>query len=207
MPWLAATIRIPSLKPDLDAALEGLVQLNLALMRQHAKDGNPVPPLGCAGVHWQPDSERGKPAETWDSIDVVRKRGYGDCEDLASWLAAEYRYKRHIFAKAVVRPSRTPGVAWHCVVDLPGGQTLDPSAKLGMYAYHDARIAGGTPAQCAAAAAADVAKRRECGPGTKVASAGGPEVGRDLARALRAVDKRVSAWATRIEQPRTPKRG
>lgn len=203
MPYLAATIQIPSNRTDLDAALEGLVRLNVALMHQHAAEGKPVPALGLAGVHWRPDSERGQPAETWDSLDVVRRRGYGDCEDLAAWLAAEYRYKRNIMAKAVVQRSRTPGVSWHCVVHLPGGQVLDPSAKMGMHAYHDCKARGGTAEQCGQASAADVAHRSEHGPrSTTTAPA---TVGADLVRSLRAVNRRMAAWATRLESKQKAK--
>lgn len=138
MPQLRAILTVPSNKRDLDAALEGLVRINVALLQQYAQAGRPVPPLLRAGVHWQPDELRGKPAETWDNLDVVRRRGYGDCEDLASWAAAELRFTKGIAARAIVRPSSTPGVAWHCIVELPNGQTIDPSLKLGMREYRAA---------------------------------------------------------------------
>jgi len=176
MPFLAATIRIPSTAPDLAAALEGLVRLNQAEIRQAKASGRPIPPLYRAGVHWQPDrAPGGKPAETWDSIEIVRARGYGDCEDLASWRAAELR-ENGIAARAIVRRSHTPGVAWHCVTLWPNGQMEDPSAKLGMHEMQ-ARIRaakGGQP------------------PGAAV-------VGADLARFLRTANARVAAWAAKVE--------
>lgn len=127
MPYVAAKIAIDSNKPSLDAALEGLVRMNQQQIRVAAREGRPVPSVYRAGVHWQRDH-----GETWDTIQIVRQRGYGDCEDLASWRAAELR-ERGIPAHAVVRRSNTPGVAWHAVVQWPNGQIEDPSAKLGMY--------------------------------------------------------------------------
>ena len=126
MATVSATLRVNSDKASIDAALEGLTRLNMVQLRAHGAQGRPVPPLMRAGVRWRRDK-----GETWDTIDIVRQRGYGDCEDLAAWLAAELRLKG-IAAKAVVKRSRTPGVAWHAVVQLPSGAISDPSARLGM---------------------------------------------------------------------------
>ena len=121
MPYVAATIRMDSNAPAINAALEGLVQLNLSQMRS-----GKIPPLYRSGIRYRRDK-----GETWDSAQVCLRRGYGDCEDLAAYRAAELRCQG-IPARAVVRRSRTPGVAWHCVVCLPGGKYEDPSRRLGM---------------------------------------------------------------------------
>lgn len=177
MPYLAATIRVPSNVRGLNAALEGLVRLNQAIIRDAKAVGRPIPPLYRAGVHWQPDrAPGGKPAETWDDIAIVRARGFGDCEDLASWRAAELR-ESGIAARSIVRRSHTPGVAWHCVTQWPNGQIEDPSAKLGMHEYQ--------------------AKMRAAQGKAPPASA---VVGADLARFLRSVNARVNAWAVKVER-------
>jgi hypothetical protein len=121
MSYVAATMRIESRKPEIDAALEGLVCLNMAQMRN-----GKCPPLYRSGVRYRRDK-----GETWDSCRVVLKRGYGDCEDLAAYRAAELR-TQGIPARAIVQRSHTPGVAWHCVVRYPDGRIEDPSRKLGM---------------------------------------------------------------------------
>lgn len=177
---LAATIRVPSNKPDLDAALEGLVNLNVALMRSAEAKGRPIPPLYKAGVHWQPDGAKGKPAETWDTLAIVMRRGYGDCEDLAAWRAAELRFCRGIRARAVVRKSRTPGVAWHCIVQLPDGTLEDPSIKLGMYE-----------------------KQRELAGLPPLPKSG--QVGANLAKSLLALHRRVTAWTARRQAAPKPR--
>lgn len=187
MPIVRARIAIPSNKADLDGALEGLVRLNIALMRQAADAGRPVPLLFKSGVHWQPDRERGKPTETWDSCDVCIARGYGDCEDLASWRAAELRYRANVAARAVVRPSRSPGVAWHCIVELPNGKFEDPSVKCGMYEMQRKLAAR------RGVVGADVA------PGLVYVDAAGADIGADLARALTTTAARLTRWAQRIE--------
>jgi hypothetical protein len=136
VPVVAARIAVQSNKPSLDAALEGLVRLNLTMFRVAAQQGRPVPSVYKAGIHWQRDK-----GETWDTADIVRRRGYGDCEDLAAWRAAELRMQG-IPAAAVVRASNSPNVAWHAIVALPGGKFEDPSAKLGMYDPRYRNLAG-----------------------------------------------------------------
>lgn len=120
---VAATIEVPSNEAAINAALEGLVGLNVVILRQGR---GRIPSVYKAGVRWKRDV-----GETWDTVDKVLERGYGDCEDLAAWRAAELRLQG-VKARAIVRPSRTQGVAWHAVVLLPSGQVEDPSRKLGM---------------------------------------------------------------------------
>ncbi len=131
MPIVAARIAVPSNKPALDAALSGLVRLNKVIIAQRAASGRPLaPPSKNSAVKWRPDM-----GETWDTWDVVTARGYGDCEDLAAATAA-YLQLQGVDAQAIVKPSNSPGVAWHAVVQLPDGRIVDPSAQMGMYEYH-----------------------------------------------------------------------
>lgn len=133
MPVVAARIAVPSNKPALDAALAGLVRLNMVIIEQRAASGRPLaPPSKTSAVRWRPDK-----GETWDTWDVVTARGYGDCEDLAAATAAYLRLQG-VQANAVVQHSNSPGVAWHAVVQMPDGRIVDPSAQMGMYEYHAA---------------------------------------------------------------------
>lgn len=66
--------------------------------------------------------------EQWSAPSVVLRRGWGDCEDLAAWLAGSLRAKRGIPARAVVVPR---GRGYHVVVRA-GELTLDPSRERGM---------------------------------------------------------------------------
>lgn len=69
--------------------------------------------------------------EHWQTPAVTMRLGFGDCEDLAAWRAAELVVSgRDARALAVVRRVR-PGLM-HCVVVRGGGQIEDPSKRLGM---------------------------------------------------------------------------
>lgn len=201
MPIVAAKFAVPSDQAALSAALEGLVKLNCVLIAQGEKQGRPTPNIFDAGkrglVHWQPDEYKGQPAETWDCIPIVLKRGYGDCEDLAAWHAAWLRYYKGIEAKAIVRPSLTPGVAWHCVVFVPGDDTrqqaiVDPSAQLGMGQWHKTH-----PGRKLAPAGHDLLSMGRRRP----ASAVGADnlIGAELAAALKAAAGRLQNWAAKVE--------
>lgn len=86
----------------------------------------PLPPLLRSGVRYRRE-RRG--AEDWLLPADVHRLGYGDCEDLAVWLAAELQRKG---VKARFDVKRTGPKKWHAIVRLPSGRVLDPSAYLGM---------------------------------------------------------------------------
>lgn len=85
----------------------------------------PLPPLYRSGVRYR--QERG--TEDWNTAPVVLKRGYGDCEDLAAWRAAELRVMG-IPAHGIVK--RTGPKMFHALVLWPDGRVEDPSKILGM---------------------------------------------------------------------------
>lgn len=68
--------------------------------------------------------------ERFLSPSQVLRAGFGDCDDLAPWRAAELRVQGDTTAKAEAIPS--PGVGWHVIVTRGDGRTEDPSRKLGM---------------------------------------------------------------------------
>jgi hypothetical protein len=69
--------------------------------------------------------------ERFDSVPIVAARGWGDCDDLAPWRAAELRVSgEDPHARcAVVHVGRNK---WHIVVRRGDGSYEDPSAALGM---------------------------------------------------------------------------
>lgn len=85
------------------------------------------PPLYRSGVRYR---REGVGREVWQLPSQTASLGYGDCEDLAGWRAAELRAK-NIRAEVVFLPLGRPG-NWHCVVQWPDGRLEDPSARLGM---------------------------------------------------------------------------
>lgn len=122
--------------------LETLTRVN----QWHFRRGAAIP-LADSGAVYQ-EEPPGK--EDWDDCIKVAKRGWGDCEDLAAYLAAEFRELHGVHAECVIRvkyisaddmraqgyPARhipRDGVYLiHVLVRLPNGEVLDPSKWLGM---------------------------------------------------------------------------
>lgn len=117
----------------------GLMLEDIAYLRFHPE----TPDLYDSGVVYKPERRRvraGKDleyGEEWQTIPWVIYRGYGDCEDLGSWRAAELREKYKIAASPFIKTRRMPNGFWraHVVVRWPNGQLEDPAAKLGMYTF------------------------------------------------------------------------
>lgn len=114
---------VPATEPALNAALEGLVRVDGAILRD-AKGR--VSSLYEAGVRYRREAPG---REDWRNVEEVRAAGVGDCEDLAAWRAAELRAQGEP-ARAVAVPSG-PG-KWHAVVKRADGSIEDPSRQLGM---------------------------------------------------------------------------
>lgn len=125
-------------------ALECLTRINQWQFRRGV-----VPPLFQSGVVYK---EEPPGREDWDDAVTVSQRGWGDCEDLAAYLAAELR-ENGVHAECVIKykfiPSsqlrssgfraRTKNGLYlvHVMVRLPDGRIIDPSKLLGMRGeYH-----------------------------------------------------------------------
>jgi len=119
---MKVSFNIPASTATLSAALEGLVATNVVLLRRNRN----APALYESGVRYRKE----RPGrEKWLTIPQTLRAGFGDCEDLAAWRAAELQMLG-IPARAVV--IRTGAKMFHAVVRLPGGRIEDPSVKLGM---------------------------------------------------------------------------
>ena len=108
----------------MEAALEATTLANQAAIEQ-----GEVPPITEAirkGIRWKP--EPFTDGEHFDLAEQVMGRGWGDCDDLAPWLAAEMR-AHGVQAKPRVYQSG-PG-RWHVVVESEG-EIIDPSRWAGM---------------------------------------------------------------------------
>jgi hypothetical protein len=113
-------------KPVLDAALEAVTRLNETLIA----DGS-APPIERGldkGIRWKPEPFD---EEHFDHAATVMRRGWGDCDDLAPWLAATLRHNgKDPNAKAIVR--RSGPHRWHAIVQRSDGSIDDPSRWAGM---------------------------------------------------------------------------
>jgi hypothetical protein len=89
-----------------------------------------IPPLERAiadGLRWRPEPPG---EESFDPPSVTIARGWGDCDDLAPWLAAELRESgQDPLARAIA--VRSGPDTWHAVVE-SRGEILDPSLWAGM---------------------------------------------------------------------------
>lgn len=108
----------------LELLLRGLTAINVALIKLHN-----LPPLMESGVRYRRD-EAG--AEVWSNAYEVAKRGYGDCEDLSCYLAAELQIQGQPAVACVKRTGRRRLHTLVCV----DGRVLDPSRALGMGRKH-----------------------------------------------------------------------
>lgn len=102
---------------SIDRALRALQAYDSAWIQDRG-----APPLYDSGVRYrrEPTSAR---FENWWTIPDVLRAGYGDCEDLACWRAAECGGR----AFAVEVPT-----GYHILVRRPDGRIEDPSRRLGM---------------------------------------------------------------------------
>ena len=130
----------------LEAALEAT-----ALANQEAIVRGEVEPLTEAisrGVRWKP--EPFTDGEHFDLAEVVSQRGWGDCDDLAPWLAGELRATGED-PDAVPRVYQSGPGRWHVVVQTGDGEILDPSRWAGM-GKRSAKVSGCADGVCGAIA-------------------------------------------------------
>lgn len=116
-----AALSVPPRSWAFDAALEGLTRVNERLL-----SGGAFPPLYSAGVRY-----RTEPREVWRHAADVLGEGWGDCEDLAAWRAAELRVSGEDPDAAVATYKSAPR-RYHAVVLRGDGSIEDPSRQLGM---------------------------------------------------------------------------
>lgn len=110
----------------LGIALEAATRL-----AQHDLALGQIPPIEDAikgGIRWQ---EEPPGQESFDKPSTVLARGWGDCDDLAPWLAAEMRETDFDpGASAIAIPSGHN--TWHAIVQGSDGEEYDPSEWAGM---------------------------------------------------------------------------
>lgn len=108
---------------DVRAAINALVGINVQLM---SPNPGAWPSVYGAGLRYVP--ERPGKRERWQTAPELLARGYGDCEDLASYTVARYIVNGTPARAGVFRTE----AGYHIVVILPNGDIEDPSARTGM---------------------------------------------------------------------------
>jgi hypothetical protein len=110
---------------DVVSALRSHVAASVRDIARAARAGRPLPPMYAAGVRY----DRRDAHERWQLPSETFARKRGDCEDLASWRAAELRLRGE---NATVGVRRTGPRVLHAVVIRGDGSVEDPSRRLGM---------------------------------------------------------------------------
>lgn len=123
---LSASLEVPASPGTYSAALEGLTGVDEVLMRRDPS----IPPLYSTGARWQ--VKEGDPSESrWRYPYDVVGEGWGDCQDLSAYRAAELRVTGED-PSARVRVYPTGPNRYHAVVERGNGLIEDPSVILGM---------------------------------------------------------------------------
>jgi hypothetical protein len=122
--WLQINVPASSVE-ELEECLELLTKIAERQVRRHKLPH----PYVVAGLGYEREP---RPRERWQTPVETLRRGVGDCEDLATFLAGWLRAHGDPRARAFLQES--PGVGYHALVRTGSGQVLDPSRKLGMNA-------------------------------------------------------------------------
>jgi hypothetical protein len=104
------------------AALEGLVQVNGLVLDKDPR----IPAVYAAGVRW-----KAIPHDNWRRADQISIEGWGDCEGLSAWRAAELR-RTGEDPDARVGVYHTGAKKYHAIVVRGDDNIEDPSVLLGM---------------------------------------------------------------------------
>lgn len=129
----------------LQQLLQWLADLDLVYLLEHPH----TPALYASGVLYRREPRQVVVAERFAGVPEVLRQGWGDCDDLAPWRAAELNL-RGVGARPVLIDASHPSYRkisggarvrrlWHVVVEreLPGESREvvyeDPSARLGMF--------------------------------------------------------------------------
>lgn len=115
-----------SLQWVINALCAALVEADVAWLTEHPE----APNLYESGVRYvaEPRDE-----EWFADIPTVLGRGFGDCDDLAAWRAAELIVRHGVEARVFTQRQvkRDGSTLYHVMVQSPLG-TEDPSSALGM---------------------------------------------------------------------------
>lgn len=125
---LHVRINVPPIPEAIEAVAEGLVRLNVALMRFGDERGVELPPLYDSGIVYRREPRGREWWETADDVAALATKRSGDCEDLAAYRAAELRYWDGELARVVI--IRTRRRTFHAIVEREDGTLEDPSRIL-----------------------------------------------------------------------------
>ncbi|MEW6713162.1 MAG: hypothetical protein AB1403_25300, partial [Candidatus Riflebacteria bacterium] len=119
---MKATINIGKNPESWKKFLFQLMKTNLDVIKRHG-----LPLLYSAGVKYQPEFM----TENWQDAEETYIKGFGDCEDLAAWRAAELQLSGvNAYPDIIHKPTKHNSKNYHAIVRLPNGKIEDPSVLL-----------------------------------------------------------------------------
>jgi hypothetical protein len=123
---LSVSLEVPTSPGTYSAALEGLTGVNEILLRRNPS----LPSLYGSGARWE-IREQDPTDKRWRYAPEVAIEGWGDCQALSTYRAAELRVSGED-PQARVRVYPTGPDTFHAVVARGNGLVEDPSVILGM---------------------------------------------------------------------------
>lgn len=106
--------------------LTALTAIDLLYLQKNPK----TPLLMDSGVVYQ---EEPPGCEDWANIPLMLKLGWGDCEEISCWRAAELQARGVPARAGFTKQTQADGtMLYHITVILPDGTIEDPSRQLGM---------------------------------------------------------------------------
>ncbi len=114
--------------------LDALTRWNFLTMRDARAAGILVPPLYGGRLRYIAEDYTSEHPEDWLDWLEVNRQGGGDCEDLATYRAAELQLAGETGARAVFHRKVLPDgrTLFHIFVQRGNGSFEDPSRLLGM---------------------------------------------------------------------------
>lgn len=120
---MRATLNLPPSVRLIEAALEGLVQVNRVLIETGVVPPSPLD----SDVRYKRERSG---LEEWDNAITCLRRKWGDCEDLNAWECARINLDED--PEAVCTIIQTGPRLFHCVVRMSDGSIRDVCPALGM---------------------------------------------------------------------------
>jgi len=99
-------------------ALQKMLDLLTSLDEDYLREHPEAPLLYRSGIHYM---EEPSGQEEWQDVPTLLRMGVGDCEDLATWRAAELRARYNIPARAIYKEMRRANGSYlyHILVQWP----------------------------------------------------------------------------------------
>lgn len=123
---------------DLAEILEMMCAVLVASNLHFLRNNPGTPKLLESGVYYKPENRgracKRESCEDFLDIPAILAQGHADCEDLASWLAAEKIFEGIPAVPLITYAEFPDRTEYHVSVATDTG-TIDPSALLGMGAY------------------------------------------------------------------------